>query len=84
MTTDAQLVDRLKKHETVFAGMGVMAGCTSLSENNTMNIWDRFVCIQQIFFILVTGDTNFERAFGPEQIAVLAVMGVMTEGASPN
>ena len=82
MTTSAELVDRFVEHKAIFSGMGIMAGYTAHSKDNAVNIGHRFLFIQQVLFIFVTGDTKLERTFGPELIPVLAPMGVMTQSAS--
>ena len=83
MAADAKFVDRFEKHVNVIGGMGIMTGGTTFSRDNTMDIWYRFVLIQQFLFIIVAGDTNLICAFCPEQVFVFVPVGVMTESAAP-
>ena len=76
MTTSAELVDRFMKHKWIFGGMGIMAGYTAHSKENTVDVGHRVVFVKQLLFIIVTGETKPEGALGPELIPVLTPWGL--------
>ena len=65
MTTDTEIVDPLEKHEFFIGGMRIMTGYTALSKDNAMHVWYRIFFIQQVLFIIVTGDAKPEGALSP-------------------
>jgi len=82
VTTEAEVVNRLKEHEFFIAGMRVMTNDTTRTKDNAMNIGYRLVFIQQDLFIIVTGCAKIKGTFSPELISVLTPMGIMAQGTS--
>ena len=86
MTTGTEIVDRFGEHKTVIRGMGIMAGNTTLAENNTMHMRRPVLLLfaHQVCFVGMTAYTDVQRAFGPKLILIVAAVGVMTKGAPAN
>ena len=82
MTTSAELVDRFMEHKEILSGMGIMADHAAHAIDNAVDIGHGIVFVKQLFFVIVTGKTKLEGAFGPEIVPVITSMGIMAQGAS--
>ena len=84
MTAGAQFVYRFDELKTVISGMRTMAGNTTHTENDPVDM-RRSVFLflaHQILLVGVTGNTEVQRTVSPELETVVAPMGVMAQGTT--
>jgi len=84
MAAGTKLIDRLSEYKKIIGGMGIVAGNTSHTKDNSVDIRHPvfFFPAHQISHIAVTGDAEGHRALSPKLITIVLTMRVVAEGTS--